>query len=71
LKAGRFIPFTNDDVLAIRQSIREVAILAPRNHMQGNFTVSRNNKNASFTVYGEYPDYTGVKPVIMIEGRLY
>jgi putative ABC transport system permease protein len=69
LKAGRFIPFTNDDVIAIRQSIPEVAILAPRNNMQGSFTVNRNTKNASFSVYGEYPDYTGVKPVIMNDGR--
>ncbi len=69
LRPGRSVQFTNDDMVAIRQNIPEVAILAPRNHMRGNFTVSRNTKNASFNVYGEYPDYTGVKPVILNEGR--
>jgi putative ABC transport system permease protein len=69
LKPGRSIQFTNDDMVAIRQSISEVAVLAPRNHMRGSFTVKRNTKNASFTVFGEYPDYTGVKPIEMIDGR--
>lgn len=69
LKAGRFVQFTNDDVEAIRQTIPEVAILAPRNQVQGNFTVNRGTKNSSFTVYGEYPDYTGVRPVVLIDGR--
>lgn len=69
LKAGRFIQFTNDDVVAIRQSIPEVAILAPRNQVHGSFTVNYKNKNSSFSVYGEYPDFTGVKPIVLLDGR--
>lgn len=69
LKPGRSVQFTNDDMIAIRQSIPEVSVLAPRNHMRGSFTVKRNTKSASFSVYGEYPDYTGVKPTEMIDGR--
>lgn len=69
LKPGRSVPFTNDDVIAIRQHIPEVAILAPRNHMQGGFSVNRGTKSASFSVFGEYPDYMGVRPVVITEGR--
>ncbi|QHT66097.1 ABC transporter permease [Rhodocytophaga rosea] len=69
LKAGRYIPFTNDDVVAIRQTIPEVAILAPQNQVQGNFKVNYNNKSSSFTVYGEYPDWMGVKPLVILQGR--
>jgi putative ABC transport system permease protein len=68
-KAGRFVQFTNDDVDAIRRTIPEVAILAPRNFLPGNYTVNRGTKNEAFNVYGEYPDYTGVKPVLLNSGR--
>jgi putative ABC transport system permease protein len=68
-KPGRFVQFTNDDVDAIRRTIPEVAILAPRNFLPGNYTVNRATKNASFNVYGEYPDFTGVRPVQLSGGR--
>src|SRR3712207_3515294 len=57
-KPGRFVQFTNDDVDAIRRTIPEVAILAPRNFLPGNYTVNRGTKNEAFNVYGEYPDFT-------------
>jgi putative ABC transport system permease protein len=69
LKPGRFVQFTNDDVDAIRQSIPEVAILAPRNFMPGGYTVNRDTKSSAFTVYGEYPDVMGVRPVEITSGR--
>jgi putative ABC transport system permease protein len=68
-KPGRFVQFTNDDVDAIRRTIPEVAVLAPRNFLPGNYTVNRGTKNEAFSVYGEYPDYTGVKPVQLSAGR--
>lgn len=68
-KPGRFVQFTNDDVDAIRQTIPEVAILAPRNFLPGNYTVNRGTKNSSFNVYGEYPDVMGVRPVLISSGR--
>jgi putative ABC transport system permease protein len=68
-KPGRFVQFTNDDVDAIRRTIPEVAVLAPRNFLPGNYTVNRGTKNEAFNVYGEYPDYTGVKPVLLSSGR--
>lgn len=69
LKPGRFIRFTNDDVHAIRNEIPEVGVVAPRNQLSGSFTVNRNTKSASFNVYGEYPDYTKVRPTIITDGR--
>jgi putative ABC transport system permease protein len=68
-KPGRFVQFTNDDVDAIRRTIPEVAILAPRNFLPGNYTVNRGTKNEAFNVYGEYPDFTGVRPVQLSSGR--
>jgi putative ABC transport system permease protein len=68
-RPGRFVQFTNDDVDAIRRTIPEVAILAPRNFLPGNYTVNRGTKNEAFNVYGEYPDFTGVRPVQLSSGR--
>lgn len=69
LKPGRFIRFTNDDVFAIRNEIPEMGVVAPRNQLFGSFTVNRDTKSASFSVFGEYPDYTKVRPTIITDGR--
>lgn len=69
LKPGRFIKFTNDDVAAIKGNIDEINVVAPRNVLEGGFTISYGTKNASFQVYGEYPDYTKVRPILITEGR--
>jgi len=68
-KIGRWIQLTNDDVRAIREKIPEVKVLAPRNQLDGDFKVSRKNKNSSFNVYGDYPDFLEVKPTIVTSGR--
>jgi putative ABC transport system permease protein len=69
LKAGRFIQMTNDDVYAIRNGIPEVAVVAPRNQLGGNFTVSYQTKNSSFPVQGEVPDYVRIEVVPIKTGR--
>jgi putative ABC transport system permease protein len=69
LSPGRFINLKNDDIQAIRQNIPEVEVIAPRNNLSGEFTVNRKNKNASFQVYGDYPDYLKVEPKKMVAGR--
>lgn len=69
LKPGRFINLKNDDIQAIRQNIPEVEVIAPRNNLSGEFTVSRKEKNASFQVYGDYPDFIKVEPKKMMKGR--
>ncbi|WP_026999819.1 ABC transporter permease [Eisenibacter elegans] len=68
-KAGRFIRFTNDDVAAIRNQVPEVAVLAPRNMLQGSFEISRMKKTASFEVYGDHPDFIQVQAMEIPEGR--
>jgi putative ABC transport system permease protein len=68
-KIGRNVQLTNDDVIAIKEKIKEVKVLAPRSQIRGEFKISRNNKTSSFTVYGDYPDFIDVKPTIITSGR--
>ncbi len=68
-KPGRYVRFTNDDVQAIRNEVPEIGVVAPRNQLSGAFTVNRSTKSSAFTVYGEYPDYTRVRPTIITSGR--
>ncbi|EAY25582.1 ABC transporter permease [Microscilla marina] len=68
-QAGRRIQFTNDDAEAIRHTIPEIDVIAPRNQLRGDFTVNYKTKNASFEVRGEYPDYLKVRPAEMLTGR--
>ncbi|MDQ3393252.1 MAG: ABC transporter permease [Bacteroidota bacterium] len=69
LRPGRFVSLKNDDIDAIRESIPEVAYIAPRNSLDGEFTVNRKDKYASFKVFGDYPDFLKVQPKKMIAGR--
>jgi len=69
LPPGRYIRFTNDDVAAIRQNIPEIATLAPRNRLDGDFIVVKDEKSASFDVYGDYPDFIKVKAMDIDKGR--
>ncbi|MFT2009137.1 ABC transporter permease [Pontibacter sp. 13R65] len=69
LKAGRFIQLTNDDMAAIKASVPEVGVLAPRSQLNGDFTVSRGTKSSSFSVNGEYPDMLQVISINMVSGR--
>ncbi|MCU0445002.1 MAG: ABC transporter permease [Microscillaceae bacterium] len=69
LKPGRFIRFVNEDVDALRNEIPELGTIAPRNILEGSFSVTRKNKNASFEVFGDYPDWYKVKPMTILEGR--
>ncbi len=70
LKPGRIIRFNNADVEALRQNIPELDVIAPRLSLDGNFSVVRNQKSASYEVYGDYPDYFKVQPFIIMQGRL-
>ncbi len=63
LKAGRIIHFSNDDIQSIKDNVPEVGVIAPRVTMDGSFTVTRNTKSSSFSVYGETPDFIRVKKV--------
>jgi putative ABC transport system permease protein len=69
LAPGRHIEYTNDDVKAIRQNIREVAFISPRTNLWGEFTVSYGGKNGSFSINGESPDLIHIKAFNMSAGR--
>jgi putative ABC transport system permease protein len=67
-KSGRFINLNNDDIIAIRSNINEVDVIAPRNIMSGS-SINRKDKSASFTVFGDYPEYLEVKSMLISRGR--
>lgn len=66
---GRFIQFTNEDIKAIKQGVPEAGVVVAKNQLSGEFIVNRNENNASFQVYGDYPDWIKVKPLIVTSGR--
>ena len=68
-KPGRFINLNNDDIIAIRSNINEVDVIAPRNYLEGEFSINYKDKSASFFVFGDYPDYLEVKPMLISRGR--
>ena len=69
LQPGRQITLKNSDFRAIRANIKEIEVIAPRNALGGDFMVVRGDRSVSFQVYGDYPQYVHVKPMIITSGR--
>ncbi|MFC6996741.1 ABC transporter permease [Rufibacter roseus] len=69
LKPGRFVNLVNEDVEAIKSQLPEVGVVSPSSQLWGTFTVSRNDKNSSFTVNGEFPELLYVEPLSISKGR--
>ena len=69
LQPGRQITLDNSDFRAIRSNIKEIEVIAPRNFLSGDFMVVRGDRSVSFQVYGDYPQYVEVKPMIITSGR--
>lgn len=69
LQPGRNIRFKNGDIDAIRSKISEIKVITPRNSLNGDFRVIRAGKSVSFQVYGDYPEYVEVKPMVITNGR--
>ena len=69
MKPGRSVKLKNDDIEAIRKNIAEAGVVAPRNQLDGNFIVKYKNNNASFSVYGDYPDFIKIKDINLQQGR--
>ncbi len=69
LSPGRYVRLKTDDIEAIRQNIPEVDVVAPRNNLDGEFTVNRKTKYAAFEVFGDYPDFIKVEPKKIVSGR--
>jgi putative ABC transport system permease protein len=69
---GRKFSLNNEDTLAIRQNIPEIAYLAPRNQLggfRGIRNVTRRLKNGAFNIYGDYPEFIYIKKMDITAGR--
>jgi putative ABC transport system permease protein len=70
LQPGREINFKDDDLSALAREVKGVEIVAPRNWLFGEYTLSYKNKNGSFRVLGISHEYFAVDIVNLSEGRL-
>lgn len=69
---GRRFHFTNEDMQALRQQIREIEHIAPRNQLGGHrgmANVTRGLKNGAFNIYGDVPEYIFIKHMDILSGR--
>lgn len=73
LPRGRQWLFNNSDMKALREGIPEIGYLAPRLQPwsgNGDNNVVRGTKTASYDIFGDYPDYFRIDPVILLSGRV-
>ncbi|MFO7371157.1 MAG: ABC transporter permease [Bacteroidales bacterium] len=73
LPRGRRWLFNNSDMKALKESIPEIGYLAPRLQPwsgNGDNNVVRGTKTASYDIFGDYPDYFRIDPVILLSGRV-
>ncbi len=69
---GRRFRFTNDDTEAIRQTVPDIAALAPRGRRRGgqeDNQVVREEKTATLTIYGDHPEIAEIRMLKMVSGR--
>ena len=72
MPAGRQIQLDNGDVVAIREKVPEVEVVAPRNQLggfMGGNNVTRGRKAGAFQVTGDYPAIRHIQSFRMAEGR--
>jgi len=75
LPRGRWWIFDNDDMVALKDNIKEIDLLAPRvqpwaGETEGGNNVVRGLKTASYTIVGDYPAFFNIDPVNILQGRL-
>ncbi len=69
---GRGFTFSDDDVIALRNTIPEIALVAPRlqgGGFQNGDNVVRADKTGAYSIYGDSPDYFKIDPVNIVSGR--
>jgi putative ABC transport system permease protein len=69
---GRAIQMNNEDVVALRQQVPELEIVAPRNQLggyMGNNNVSRGTKSGAFGVMGDQPEILRIEALDLVAGR--
>jgi putative ABC transport system permease protein len=64
---GRRVRLTTQDVLAIREEIKGVSLVVPRNQTQS--LVIRNFQSGTFQISGDYPELNKVQKKDMVWGR--
>jgi len=74
LPRGRWWIFDNDDMVALKDNIPEIDLLAPRvqpwaGETEGGNNVVRGTKTASYTITGDYPAYFRIEPTKILQGR--
>jgi putative ABC transport system permease protein len=74
LPRGRWWLFDNDDMIALKDNIKEIDLLAPRvqpwaGETEGGNNVVRGIKTASYTIVGDYPAFFRIDPVNLLQGR--
>ncbi|HYW94900.1 MAG TPA: ABC transporter permease [Bacteroidales bacterium] len=70
---GRWFSFDDEDVKALRNSIPEIELLAPRlqgGGFQNGDNVVRGDKTGAYSIYGDSPEYFRIDPVSLVKGRL-
>lgn len=71
-KRGRYWNMDFEDVAIIRSKVPEVDILTPKNFDSSNNSgpnTIRDERNGSFNIKGDYPDYVKIDPVTVVKGR--
>lgn len=72
LKPGRFIRFTNDDIVAIRDRVEGLELIAPRNNLGGwggGNNITRGSKSGGFRITGDFPEYNEIQKMNIPQGR--
>jgi len=71
-QSGRSYNFKNADVEFIKNNVAEVGTISPRIQLggfRGGNNVIYKDKTGAFSVHGDYPDYTKVEPIKIVQGR--
>ncbi len=66
---GRRWNMEEGDVRLVTENVDKIDLIAPRNFIQGEFTVRRNQKYSAFEVLSTTPGYRKVKTSIITAGR--
>jgi putative ABC transport system permease protein len=70
---GRWFNFKNEDIEGLRKNIPEIQYIAPKirgwSSGDGTNNTVRKNKTGAFSIMGEYPVWSKIDPMEMIQGR--
>jgi putative ABC transport system permease protein len=69
LQPGRTITYNNQDIEAIKREIKEVELVAPRNGLWGEYTISHKSKNGSYIVFGASFEFFKINGEKLNKGR--